>query len=252
MDKAVINIKVERFKRVLELVARKQRITLAELEKHLHVSRVTIQRDLVELEDRNLIRRFHGGAMSLNYSANIYDHQVRKTINVDFKKSIVKKAAGLIKPGQFIGLDGSSTAYFISEAVLPGDITVVTCNLETFSNLSANGIRAIVTGGWQKPETGTLTGPEAVATVKRFHFDMVFLSAEAFVPNKGFFDPYEEEINIKQAFMENTAHTVMMLDISKIKASGGQKLCDPGQVDTLITDKPGLKQLKNNFKGKIL
>ena len=246
------SLKIDRQKSVLELLNTKQRVSLTDLEDMLDVSRVTIQRDLVELEGRNLIKRFHGGAMTLKYAETLYDSRVRKTINVEVKKNIVKKAAALINPHSCVGMDASSTAYYISEENLPRNITVVTCSIDTFDNLNAKGINTILTGGRLNSETRSLAGQDAVNTIKEYHFDLVLLSAEAYILNQGFYDPYEDEVSVKKAFINNSIDTVMLLDETKVKEFGGLKICSKEQVDHLVTDRFDNENLNRDFKGKIL
>ncbi|GAH25120.1 unnamed protein product, partial [marine sediment metagenome] len=54
--------KIERQRIILNLLTDKTSITLMELENYLDCSRITIQRDLVELENKGLLNRVHGGA----------------------------------------------------------------------------------------------------------------------------------------------------------------------------------------------
>ena len=246
-------LKIDRHKSVLDAVSKKRRISLSELETMLNVSRITIQRDLVELEKRKLLVRFHGGAMSIDHSEDLYDTRLRKEINTDIKKMMAKKAASLIKPKCYIGLDASSTVYYLSEEILPSDIFTLTSGMETFSSLVTHeGITAVLTGGRLNTETRTLVGPEAVESVKKFHFDLVFISAEAFVSGAGFFDPYADEVEVKRALIKSAKKIVMLIDSSKLKDRGGIKICGVGDIDYLITDEPAHKKFKKDFKGRML
>lgn len=243
-------LKVERFRRILDIVAAKQRVSLSELESFLDVSRITIQRDLVELENRGQLKRFHGGAMSLDYSESLYDHRVRKTINVAAKRKIACKAAKLIKRGIYVGMDSSTTVYYLSEQILPHDVLVLSCGIDSFSSLSSNSsLTVMLSGGRLKRKTNTLVGPEAVEMIKRFSFDLVFVSAETYVPGKGFFNPCEDEVAVKKALIESSSKTAMLIDVSKIGNTGGIKVCSSKEIDYFITDNPSHKIIKK-FLGK--
>jgi DeoR/GlpR family transcriptional regulator of sugar metabolism len=242
-------LKVDRHRQILDLVASRQSVSLKELEEILAASRITIQRDLVELEARNLLKRFHGGAMSLQLSDNLQDHGLRKSINIEGKRKIVKKALKLIKPGQFVALDASSTVYYLSEQVLPHNISVLACGVDTFSNLSRNmGIHVMLCGGRLNRTSNTLAGPETVEMIRKFRFDLVFISADNFVPGRGFFDPEQDQADAKQALMESATKTVMLIDGTKIGDQGGIKICDENEIDILITDDPGKSDFRKYFK----
>jgi DeoR/GlpR family transcriptional regulator of sugar metabolism len=246
-------LKIDRFKKIINIVNSNKRISLSHLEEMLNASRITIQRDLVELENRKLLRRFYGGAMSLDYSQDLYDHDLKKTVNVAAKKKIAAKAASFIKEGSYIGLDSSSTVYYLSEIIFAGNVLVVTCCIDTFKNLAnRDDIQVVLAGGRMNKKTNTFTGPETISLIKKFHFDAVFISAESCIPDKGFFDPHEEEVQVKRALIESSNKTIMLLDSTKISETRGIKICDIDEVDCVITDKPEKTDLRKILREKIL
>jgi DeoR family fructose operon transcriptional repressor len=253
MEVVIPSLKVDRFKKIIAIVNSNKSISLSDLEKMLNVSRITVQRDLVELENRKLLRRFHGGAMSLEYSEKLYNHEMKKGVNVVGKKDIAVKAVTLIKDGSFIGLDSSSTVYYLSETVFAGNVLVLSCGMEAFKNLaSREDIRVILAGGRLNKMTNTLCGPETVAMIRKFHFDIVFISAESCMPDQGFFDPHEEEVLVKRALIESANTIVMLLDSTKMVPISGIKFCDMDEVDYVVTDKPEMPGLKKIFKDRLL
>jgi DeoR/GlpR family transcriptional regulator of sugar metabolism len=241
-------LKMDRQSRLLRLVAARQQVTLAEMEQELAAPRLTIQRDLVELENNRQLKRFHGGAMSLALHRR-YDPAVRKQVNVEGKKKIAVKAVRLFQPGSCVGLDASSTVYYLSEQLLPPSVFVLSCGLDAFKNLAANrDLQAALCGGRLNRDTSTLTGPEAVESIRRFRFDQVFISADAYIPGRGFFDPFAEEVEVKRALMASARRTVMLLDTEKIADRGAIKICGESEVDCLVTDNPAHPELKQHFR----
>ena len=235
------------------MVNQRKRVALADIEATLAVSRITVQRHLVELEERKLIRRFHGGAMSLDFSENLSDHTIKKTINVEIKRAIAVKAAALVKPGMFIGLDASSTVHYLSEQMFPSNVTAVTSGIDTFNSLSQNtGITTILSGGRLNPQTKNLAGPEAIETVRRYHYDLVFISAEWFDPKRGFFDPYEDEAQLKRALIVSASRVAMLLDSTKIGSQGGVQVAAIDEVSHMVTDNAQDRRLKGIFGSKLI
>jgi len=254
MNPEIPSLKIDRFKKIINTVNSNKRISLSQLEELLDVSRITIQRDLVELENRKLLRRFHGGAMSLEYSEDIYDHDLKKSVNVAAKKIIAAKAAPLIKEGYYIGLDSSSTVYYLSETLFAGNVLIFTCCIDSFKNLlNRDDIQVVLAGGRMHKKTRTLSGPEIIEMIRKFRFDIVFISAESYIPEIGFFDPHAEEVQVKRALIESSNQTVMLIDSTKIAATAnGIKVCDIQEIDYVVTDKPEKSGLKNIFKDKII
>jgi DeoR family transcriptional regulator, fructose operon transcriptional repressor len=254
MNAEIPSLKIDRFKKIINTVNASKRISLLQLEKILAVSRITIQRDLVELENRKLLRRFHGGAMSLEYSEDLYDHDLKKSVNIAAKKLIAAKAAPLIKEGYYIGLDSSSTVYYLSETIFAGNVFAFTCSVDAFKNfLGRDDIQVVLAGGRMNKKTHTLSGPEMIEIIRKFHFDMVFISAESCIPEIGFFDPHTEEVQVKRALIESANQTAMLIDYSKIaRTANGIKVCDIQEVDYVVTDKPEKSGLQTIFKDKLL
>ena len=238
--------KVDRHHKILELLAAEQRALLPDLEDLIEASRITIQRDLVELEERGLIRRFHGGAMLSSYDLAPLAHGKRMSINQDAKHRLAAVAARQIRPDTFIGLDASSTVYHISDATLPANLTIVTSGLDTFVNLQTAspglGIQPIVTGGRFQPETHTLVGPDAVRAIASYHYEAFFFSAYSVIAGGGVYEDSEENTEVKRAFSERSDRRILLLDQSKFGHRGGVRICGLDEVDLVITDgRPGIE-----------
>jgi DeoR/GlpR family transcriptional regulator of sugar metabolism len=246
-------LKVDRLKRILALVNSRKRLSLAELEKQLRAPRITVQRDLVELENRRLLRRFHGGAMSIDFSGDFYDYDRKKSSQVASKRKIAAKASRLLRKDSAVCLDSSSTVYYLSETIFPANVLALSCGIDAFRNLSAReDVQAVLAGGRMHRRTATLYGPEMTAMIRNFHFDFAFISSEVFVPDRGFFDPHEEEVAVKRALIESSEKTVMMIDSSKIAPAAGIRVCGNDEIDFVVTDHSGQPLLRRMFGKRLI
>lgn len=73
----------------------------------LNVSEDTIRRDLREMDNQGLLHRVHGGALPISPAAINFDdrqHEASET-----KETLAKTALHLIKNGQVIIIDGSTS-----------------------------------------------------------------------------------------------------------------------------------------------
>lgn len=245
--------KTERQRIILNLLSEKKSITLKELENILYCSRITVQRDLVKLENKGFLNRVHGGATLKNFELTDYDHEKRLLIHSDKKKKIAKKAITLVKTNMYIFIDASSTSYFLSDHIFPDNVRVVTSGLDTFMNLQKNrNIQAILTGGRINPQNRTLVGPEAISVIRQFHFDIIFISADSAIENRGIFCSDEEAAAISRASIEQGHVKVLLFDSSKIEIRKGAKVCDIDTIDTIVTDDINNPYLMNLFPGNIL
>ena len=97
-----------------------------------------------------------------------------------------------------------------------------------------------------------LYGPEMIGTIKKFHFDCAFISSEAFVSSRGFFDPHEEEVAVKRALIESSGKIAMMIDASKIAPAAGICVCGNDEIDFVVTDDLENPLLKKTFKNRLI
>ncbi|MER2142034.1 MAG: DeoR family transcriptional regulator, partial [Priestia megaterium] len=100
-------LKQERRKQIMNLLEKEGRIVATTLSQTLNVSEDTIRRDLLEMDALGLLQRVHGGALPRSTSA--VDYKERKRELMDVKHSLAVAALPLIKDGQVLLMDGSTT-----------------------------------------------------------------------------------------------------------------------------------------------
>ena len=111
-------MKRERIEELAEVIDKRGRITLEQLEEVFpDVSQMTLRRDLLKLEEDNRIIRIRGGAISVKEVQKVSAEEYTKktTINTDAKIVIAQKAAGLIDENTSIFLDGGTTAMYLTK-----------------------------------------------------------------------------------------------------------------------------------------
>ena len=102
---------VERQTRLLELLHKQGLVTVAELAPAYHVSEETIRRDLQHLEARELgISRTYGGAYLTRTVTTDVPVNVRENIARERKEAIAAICDELVKEGDTLMLDSSTTA----------------------------------------------------------------------------------------------------------------------------------------------
>lgn len=103
-------------------------VSVTDLVKLLDASESTIRRDLNALDKEGLLKKIHGGAISIDESSSKHDYKVnvRKSLNVDEKYITAKHAASLIEDGDVIYIDAGTTTELLIDFIQAEDITVVT------------------------------------------------------------------------------------------------------------------------------
>lgn len=96
---------------MLSLLQEKGHMKIEELAEHLYVSPSTVRRKLSELQEKGLVTRMHGG-VRINDENNFFpSFTFRSHQNSLEKKKIALAAVRLIKNGDLIFLDGSTSAF---------------------------------------------------------------------------------------------------------------------------------------------
>ena len=131
-----------RQKELLDIIGEAGYVSVEELAKKTFTSPSSIRRDLANMQNLGLVKRSHGGVSLPERNGRVAGFYNRSQKNVKEKRLIAAKAAALLKNGQSILLDSSSTASFLLPhiAKLEG-ATVFTNNLETaVSEIQDDGV----------------------------------------------------------------------------------------------------------------
>lgn len=227
-------------KLLLEHLQEKQFLTVDYLAEKLFVSPSTVRRKLTELQQRGLVSRTHGG-VKINDENNFqpsFTYRIHQ--NSREKKKIALSAIKLIKNGDLIFLDGTTSSFFIAEYLSEfKNLRVITNGIDTLSLLAKNGVCAYSTGGLvQEENRSVLVGKYAVDTIANFHADIVFFSAQS-VDEKGeIYDCFEEENFIRKAMIKNAKKKVFLCDSTKFGKTSSFHLCSLQDTDYVISNDP--------------
>ena len=103
---------------ILDILRREGQLIAKRVAADLGLSEDTIRRDLREMAAEGLLKRVHGGAMPV--TPDLPDFSTRRNLSSTEKRELGAHAAGLVKPGQMIFLDGGTTTAEIARH-LPRD-----------------------------------------------------------------------------------------------------------------------------------
>lgn len=233
----------EREIKILEILKLKNRVSVNELYKEFDLSKSSIRRDLKNLQIKNLLIRTYGGAIPLRERNDLQPLEVRKREFRESKIRIAKKAVSLIKKGECIAINGSTTTYYMVPFLINMlDIVVITDCIEIYIELSKNkNIKHYLTGGSLFRDTMNLSGSLTVESINNFYFDKLFLGVRGIHLEKGITGFVFEESITKRTMIKRAKQVIVCTDSSKINSVDR---CFIGQVEnmtTLITDQ-GIKK----------
>ncbi|MBM4761252.1 DeoR/GlpR family DNA-binding transcription regulator [Bacillus sp. B15-48] len=224
----------ERHQKILEALKNKNTVKLQELVELTNSSESTIRRDLTQLEQRNLLKRVHGGAARLQGNLTEPTMTEKSSKNLQAKNQIAQFAAKLVEEGESIYLDAGST---ILEMIpyLPSNIVVVTNGLTHANELLEKEIKTYLIGGFIKPTTKAMVGRGAVDSLEKYRFDKCFLGVNGIHPQYGYTTPDQEEASIKQMALSLARESFVLADESKFSEVAFAKIAELSEA-SIITD----------------
>ena len=237
-----------RHKEILNLLNENGSVSLKELKKQLFVSEATVRRDLAELEKAGALKRTFGGAQTILDTNKQVPLFIREAMNSKAKNDICRKAAELIKDGDTIFIDGSSTAQYLVRYISHlKDIVVVTYSIKTAELMCQNHIKTYCAGGLILENSLVCTGPKAIDFAQAINTDISFVSCKGITLDGKLTDTSEEETAIRKAFMNQSRIKVLLMTQNKFGTSYMHTLCNADEVDYLFSDADIPEELKNKF-----
>jgi DeoR/GlpR family transcriptional regulator of sugar metabolism len=222
---------------ILARVAEEQTIHVGELARELGCSEMTVRRDIRRLERDGFIRQTYGGATAHITRSFDISFNARALLAAREKRLIGMRAAGLVADARllFVGI-GSTTEQFAQYLPARPDLTVVTPSLPIASLLGTRPLRVVTLGGRVLRDELTCIGPEPVAALGRYRFDVAVIGAAGISANWGITELTEEEAAVQRAALERTERVVVIADGSKIGTATPIVVAPAARATTVVTD----------------
>ena len=226
-------------KEILDFLQLKQFSTVEQIAESLYLSTSTVRRKLNLLQEKGLITRTHGGAKVNDSNVSLPGFTFRFHQNVKEKRAIASFATSLIKDGDVVFLDGSTSAFYVASYLKNfKNLKIITNGIDTLSELSKSNFKVYSTGGAiSQTNNSVLVGYQGESVVSEFKADIVFFSVASITSDGKLYDCFEEEIPMRKAMLKNSKKKVLLLDKTKFDAPATYSLCNLDDVDILITDK---------------
>ncbi len=240
----------EREKLILEIMLKEKRVAVKELSKKLYASEPSVRRDLASLEGQGLIRRIHGGAvLNENGSGETkIPFLIRELEESNEKLIIAEKAASLVKDGDVIFLDASSTAFnmipFLSGKK---DLTVITNGIKAINALceyKGSNIKIISTGGGVHTTCLALVGEDAFRTVEQYNADACFFACRGLSEDGRLTDIAPDEDYVRLKMIERSKRAYLLCTADKIGKVYYHNICHLDQISGAIFGEAPCRSLK--------
>jgi DeoR family transcriptional regulator, fructose operon transcriptional repressor len=253
---------IERQSLILELLEQEGKVEVNLLASKFSTSKETIRRDLKEMELTGILKRMHGGAVSVaqkhseGYELPLMARGVQK---YDEKQRICKATAKLLEDGDTIFLDNSSTTMNLLRYI-PKNIklNVLTNSIQVMleaGKLNNDNFTVICVGGMFNVKNYSVVGVLSKSFAQNFFPDKAIMSCRGVNDRSGMTDAGILEIELKRDMLTRSKQFILMADYSKFGLVGAIYLGGLNEVDCVVTDsKVDTQKLKmfDEYKTRII
>lgn len=199
------------------------------------VSKMTIHRDLDELESGGLLRKVRGGA-SIEASAQFEsDFRYRQTQSASEKDHLAAAAAAMIEPGQTVIVDDSSTAACLVRHLTQVPLTIVTNGLTVITDLAGSTTTNLIAlGGQYNKKFNGFFGLACDEALRSIRVDIAFLSSSA-IHGVSAFHQHQEVVQAKRLMIESAEQCHLLVDHTKFGRSALHFVAELSTFDSVMT-----------------
>jgi len=228
-----------RQRQLLDFIRQHGDTSVASLARVLRVTTQTVRRDVRQLEEADLLARYHGGVGLPSNVENI-DYAQRQVMNVEAKRRIARLVAHHIEPGRSLIIDIGTTTEEVAKALAHHrGIRVVTNNLNVAAIMASNEqAEVLVAGGLVRQRDRGIVGEATIDFIRQFKVDVAVIGVSSIEPDGTLLDYDYREVRVAQAIIAQARETWLVADHSKFSRGAMVRLGHLSQVSRFFTDAP--------------
>lgn len=227
----------DRRQRILDTLVRDGQVQLDQLAETFGVSKMTIHRDLDDLEAEGLLRKIRGGATIEAGTQFESDFRFRQLQGHEVKARMAATALELVEPGMTVMVNDGSTATVLGAAlVAKRPLTVITNNDALIETLKSEpGITVISLGGRYSAKYNAWVGRVTEAALKGLRADIAFISTPA-VAGGQVYHMDDDITRVKRLMMDGAARRVLLVNHLRFGHTALNVLASLDEFEAVITD----------------
>lgn len=244
---------IEREKKILEILEQRGSISVNRLATLIFCSGSTVRRDLTKMEKKGLVKRSFGFvSLAKDIMTEETSFSAREAVNISLKKRMAKQAASLLKNGQVVFIDSSTTLFYIVPYLNDlKNLLIITNGLKIAADItSRTPHKVIIIGGEVQPHTNSSLGSSAINQVAFFHADVALFSCTGVSLEYGFSEASYDSAEFKQRMIYNSDCKIFVFDSSKFGQNKAFKTCDISNVNAVIIPNDLNENIKEEIKKK--
>ena len=205
---------------ITHLVKIEGQVMVKELSGRFNVTEDCIRKDLALLEREGVLSRLYGGAVKSRTNPHEADVIQRLGKNPEIKKNIAAAALGLIKKGDTVFIDVSTTGAELARLIATSDLEVtVVSNMVNVMLALSSPCKAefFFIGGSFSPGRDSFFGAAAIASIRQFRFDSAFMGTAGVDLYRNRIETYLADDGLtKQAVLGSAKNKFLLLEARKL------------------------------------
>ena len=226
----------ERQAQIIELLSNNGTMKVMELANYFQVSRETIRRDLIVLNEAGSVKKWFGGAIPMyDFETKPIDTRIKE--REDSKSKICKKAFELLQNKSVLYLDTGSTILYLAK-LLKGSSghTIISNSIPVINELIGSENQLIITGGSINQQVMSAMGSQTISFLECIKIDAAILGSSGFARHKGPTSNTFDDCQIKKTVIQNAETNIVLADSSKSTYSSLTQYANWRDIDYFITD----------------
>ena len=201
----------------------------------LYTSEATVRRDIAAMEQAGLVHRVYGGVV-LKKEDMPLDFRFQE--HAGDKRVMAQKAAALIRRGDTVFLDASSSVQHMLPLIarIP-ELTVITNSHRVLEVLAPTAHTLICTGGTLLRHNMAYVGRVAEATLSQLSPGIAFFSSQGVSSEGDVTDASEEETALRRTVLRQAERCVLLCDTAKLGKRLLYRLCHVSDLHAVITER---------------
>lgn len=236
----------QRQERIIDLVRERGFVAIEALAEHFDVTPQTVRRDINQLCDQGLLRRYHGGA-GLPSSVENLAYRTRQVLNRGQKASIASIVAAAVPDNASLFINIGTTTEEVAKALIDHrGLRVITNNLNVANMLAAKpDFEVIVAGGLVRSRDRGIVGEATLDTIQQFKVDIGIIGISGIDDDGSLLDFDYREVRVAQAIIRNSRRVFLATDHTKFGRNALVRLGHMHEIDALFTDRRPSKTMQD-------
>ncbi|EKS54257.1 transcriptional regulator, partial [Citrobacter freundii ATCC 8090 = MTCC 1658 = NBRC 12681] len=176
----------------------------------------------------------------------------RMQLDLSGKRRIAQAAARLIKDGDYLLLDASTTVQLTVESLQTKDHVIITNSLATASSVARkDGVLVKLLGGDVNPEDQCVHGTRTIENLADYHVDKVLVGACG-LTTSGLVSTNEDHGYLIREMIQRADQVIILADHTKFGKSMLYRVASLERIDMIVTDRqPGREMAEALEKNEV-